>query len=68
MSGTPENKALELLLIDPELDRMYREQAIAVRAAIGGFPSQLSDDVPVETEPKREVRPVETSSSSFGGL
>jgi len=62
----PENKELELASIDPKLDRLYREHAIAV--ALSSQIPQLQNNPEVEIEPERDLEPVDECSSTFADL
>ena len=66
MNKIPENKELELASIDPTLDRLYREHAIAV--ALNSQILQLQHNPEVEIELERDLEPVDECSSTFADL
>jgi len=66
MNRIPGNNQIELVSIDPELDRLYREHAIAVALCAHIQQPQSSPDV--EVEPKPAVKPLDECSSTFGHL
>lgn len=66
MNEIQENKELELASIDPKLDRLYREHAIAV--ALSSQIPQLQHNPEVEIEPERDLELVDECSSTFADL
>ena len=66
MTNIPENKEFQLSLIDPELDRMYREHAIAV--AITHQILQQPRNVEVEGEPNQHPELLDECPSTFAKL
>ncbi len=66
VTNIPENKEFQLPLIDPELDRMYREHAVAV--AITTQVLQQPGNVKVEEDPNQLPEPFGECSSTFAKL
>jgi hypothetical protein len=66
MNSVPSINDRELMSLDPELDRLYREHALAV-ALCGQIP-QPENAQEIEREPKRSIRPLDECSSTFAVL
>jgi hypothetical protein len=66
VTNIPENKEFRLPLIDPELERIYREHAIAV--AITTQVLQQPGNVKVEGEPNQFPELLGECSSTFAKL
>lgn len=68
MNIKSENTCLELVSIDPELERLYREHAIA--AALNGQISQpqINPDLLKEVDHNLEIEPIDDFSSTFPKL
>ncbi len=66
MNTSPENNQVELVSVDPELDRLYREHSIA--AALAGQITQPKNNPNTEEEPQRGFEPTEDFSSTFAEL
>lgn len=62
-----ENKELELTSVDPELDRLYREHAIAV-GLTAMQPTQVPNHPELDKETDHDQDPIEECSSTFSGL
>jgi len=67
VSNIPKNKELELALVDPELDRLYREHAIAVGLTATQI-TQVSNYPEPDKEPDHDLEPLDECSSTFSGL
>ena len=66
MSNIQENNQLEMTTIDPELDRLYREHAIA--AAITTQTTPISIESESQKEIDKHLEPLDNLPSTFGGL
>jgi len=67
VNNTPTNKELELTLVDPELDRLYREHAIAVGLTIIQI-SRVDNYPESDKESNHDLESIEECSSTFSGL
>lgn len=67
VANIPEDKMLPVSSIDPELDRLYREHAIAVGFAVTQITQMPSYPEP-DKEPDHDLEPLDECSSTFSGL
>ncbi len=67
MNNIPENKELELASVDPELDRLYREHAIAAGLTATQI-TQVANYPEPDKEPDHDLEPLDECSSTFSGL
>ena len=67
MANIPEDKTLPVSSIDPELDRLYREHAIAVGLTTMQI-TQVSNYPEPDKEPDHDLEPLDECSSTFSGL
>ena len=65
MNDVPKNNQLEMTSIDPELDRLYREHAIAVAITSQSTPVSIESESHKDNE--KHIEQVENLSSTFGG-
>jgi len=61
------NKMVELTLVDPELDRLYREHAIAVGLTVVQITQAVNYQEP-DKDTNHDLETIEECSSTFSGL